>query len=286
MVSTAAQLSLFDTAAVIQPTYKVGDRVKVRKRPIAATYVKKGDVVEIAAVHPINNSIKFWNERSERWEFLHPDEIGSIFDSVNDSVTPAEVAVTELPTPAFGNDDSPTPAEVVVGESIALDDSPTPAEVVVGESIVLDDSPTPAEVVVGESIVLDDSPTPAEVVVGESIVLDDSPTPAEVVVGESIVLNDSPTPAEVGVGESIVLPGDTDYLDPISIYKPRGTARGGKYYRLSYKDGGKVRQVHIRGGNIASPIAQAKVAEVRSLLAAGVSPAQIAAMLRQPAKTV
>jgi hypothetical protein len=232
MVSTAAQLSLFDTAAVIQPTYKVGDRVKVRKRPIAATYVKKGDVVEIAAVHPINNSIKFWNERSERWEFLHPDEIGSVFDSVNDSVTPAEVAVTESPTPAFGNDDSPTPAEVVVGESIALDDSPTPAEVVVGESIVLDDSPTPAE---------------------------------------------------VGVGESIVLPGDTDYLDPISIYKPRGTARGGKYYRLSYKDGGKVRQVHIRGGNIASPIAQAKVAEVRSLLAAGVSPAQIAAMLKKPA---
>jgi hypothetical protein len=31
---------------------------------------------------------------------------------------------------------------------------------------------------------------------------------------------------------------------------------------------------------VASPIAQAKVAEVRSLLAAGISPAEIAAMLR------
>ncbi len=227
MVSTAAQLSLFDTATVIKPTYKVGDRVKVRKKPIAASYVKKGDVVEIAVIHPIDGSIKFWNERSECWEFIQRDEIGRV-------VTP--------------DDDSPTPAEVVVGESFVADDAPTPAEVVVGELIVADDAPTPAEVVVGELIVADDSPTPAEVV----------------------------------VGESIVSPGETDYfLNPISTYKPRGTARGGKYYRLSYKDGGKVRQVHIRGGNTDSPIAQAKVQEVRSLLAAGLSPAQIAAMLQK-----
>jgi hypothetical protein len=95
----------------------------------------------------------------------------------------------------------------------------------------------------------------------------DSPTPAEVAVGESKALSgDSPTPAEVAVGESKALSGETDcfVLDPISVYRPRGTARGGEYYRLSYKEGGKVRQVHIRGGNIASPIAQAKVPEVRS----------------------
>src|SRR4028119_1546559 len=71
-----SQLSLFDTADVIKPTYKVGDRVKLRKKPMAASYVKRGDIVEIAAVHPTNGSVKFWNERSERWEFIHPDEIG------------------------------------------------------------------------------------------------------------------------------------------------------------------------------------------------------------------
>ena len=92
VVSSPVQLSLFDTATVIQPTYKVGDLVKIRKRPIAASYVKKGDIVEIVAVHPLNGSIKFWNERSERWEFLHPDEIGSMV-SPDDSPTPAEVAV-------------------------------------------------------------------------------------------------------------------------------------------------------------------------------------------------
>ena len=204
-----SQLSLFDSSTVIKPLYHVGDRVMVRKKPIGASYIKKGDIVEIVAVHPRDRSIKFWNERSERWEYLHPDEIGRI--------------VTR-------KDDSPTMAEVAVGESIAQDDSPTMAEVAVGESIAQDDSPTMAQVAVGESIASDD-----------------------------------------------------DYLElnPISTYQPRGTARGGKYFRLSYREGNKVRQVHIRGGNTDSPIAQAKVQEVRSLLAAGISPAEVAAMLRQ-----
>ena len=152
------QLSLFDTATAIEPAYKVGDLVKIRKRPIAASYVKKGDIVQIVAVHPLNGSIKFWNERSERWEFLHPDEIGSI-------VPP-------------GNDDS-----------VSTDKA-------------------------------------------------------------------------------------------ISTYRPRGTARSGEYFRLSYRDGSRMRHIHIRGGNTDSPIAQAKVAEVRSLLAAGISPAQVATRLR------
>ena len=226
MIST--QLSLFNTAAVIQPAYKIGDRIKVRKKPIAARYIKKGDIVEVAAVHPLNGSIKFWNERSERWEFIHSDEIDRVVP--DDSPTLVGVAVGQLNCPHSETDISP---------SIDAD----------GESIV-----------------------PHSKI--------DSPTLAEVGVGELIVPDDSPTLAEVGVGESIVLPGDTDHLlDPISVYQPRGTARGGKYYRLSYKDGGKVRQVHIRGGNIDSPIAQAKVQEVRSLLAAGITPREIATRL-------
>jgi hypothetical protein len=215
MVSASAQLSLFDTAAVIQPAYKVGDRVKVRKKPAAASYIKKGDIVEIAAIHPINGSIKFWNERSERWEFIYPDEIGSILKATADLVTPAEVAVTELftPEPAI---DSVTPAEIAVTESNCphcKDDSVTPAEIAVTESFT---------------------------------------------------------------------PESADYVSAVSAYRPRGTARGKEYYRLSYKCGGKVRHVHIRGGNTDSPIAQAKVAEVRSLLAAGMAPAEIAAMLKTP----
>jgi hypothetical protein len=215
----SAQLSLFDTAALIQSAYKVGDLVKLRKKPIATSYVKKGDIVEIAALHPLNGSIKFWNERSESWEFIHPDEIGSVVKpgSAVDSVTPAEVAVTEsIPPP--GDVDSVTPAEVAVTESIAPPGN-----------------------------------------------------------------DDSVTPAEVAVTESIAPPGDDLALKAISTYSPRGTARGGQYYRLSYRDGGRVRHQHIRGGNTHSPIAQAKVQEVRSLLDAGIPPAEIAAMLRNSA---
>ncbi len=149
--------------------------MKLRKKPAAAFDLKKGDVIQVATIHPVDGSIKFWNDRSERWEFIYPDEVGRIIDSV----TPAEVAVTE--------------------STLALD-------------------------------------------------TDD------------------------------FLP-----IDAVSIYQPRGTARGGpKYYRMSYKEGGKVRHIHIRGGNTDSPIAQAKVAEVRSLLAAGVSPREIATSLRSP----
>jgi len=255
----SAQLSLFNTAAVIQSAYKVGDRVKLRKKPIAASYVRKGDIVQIAALHPLNGSIKFWNERSESWEFLHPDEIGSVVKpgSAVDSVTPAEVAVTESIAPP-GDVDSVTPAEVAVTESIAPPGN--------------DDSPTPAEVAVGELIPHSETPTTIQLeAVGESI------CPPSAV--------DSPTPAEVAVGESN-RSRDEDYLalNAISTYQPRGTARGGKYFRLSYKDGGKVRTIHIRGGNTDSPIAQAKVAEVRSLLAAGIAPIEIAAILKGPPK--
>ena len=179
----SAQLSLFDTAPAIKPAYKVGDLVRVKRKTPQAPLVKKGDIIQIEAIHPHNGSCKFWNELTESWGYLYPDEF-----------------------------------------------------------VVL--------------------------------------PPGEV---------DSPTPAEVAVGESIAPLADSDCLDPISIYKPRGTARGEKdhfYYRLSYKEGNKVRQVHIRGGNTDSPIAQAKVQEVRSLLASGVLPAEIAKSLRDKPSSV
>jgi len=206
-----AQLSLFDTADVIKPTYKVGDLVKLRKKPMAASYLKKGDVVEVATIHPQDGSIKFWNERSERWEFVHPEEVARVVDS-------------------------PTPAEAADEESNPRSETHTTSQ------------------------------------------LD--------AVGESNRLHsgvDSPTSAELAVGESTPAPDDDCFaLNAISTYQPRGTARGGKYFRLSYKDGGKVRTVHIRGGNTDSPISQAKVAEVRSLLAAGMPPGEIASLLKKP----
>jgi hypothetical protein len=187
-VQNTAQLSLFNVA--LQVSYKVGDLVKLRKKPIAASYVKKGDVVQVAAVHPIDGSIKFWNERSERWEFVYPDEVTLVLD--------AEVGVTES---------IPEPADSVTSS------------------------------------------------------------------------------AEVGVTESIPEPADS-VTSSVSTYRPRGTARciencPLEYFRFSYRDGSKVRHVHIVGGNTNSPIAQAKVQEVRSLLAAGMPAAEIASLIKE-----
>jgi len=195
------QLSLFDTATVVKPPYKVGNLVKIRKRPIGASYVKKGDVVEIVVVHPLNGSIKFWNERSERWEFQNPDEIGSIVPPGHDdsvSTDKAQIADTEYTVPP-GHDDS--------------------------------------------------------------------------------VSTDK---AQIADTEYTVPPGHDDSVSirAISTYRPRGTARSGEYFRFSYRDGSRMRHIHIRGGNTDSPIAQARVQEVRSLLAAGTTRAEIAHSLK------
>jgi hypothetical protein len=177
----SAQLSLFDTAAVIHPIYKVGDRVRVKRKTPHAPLLKKGDIVQIEAIHPHNGSCKFWNELTESWGYLYPDELVLLPPADNnDSVSEgkAQIADTKYTVPPADNNDSVSKA--------------------------------------------------------------------------------------------------------ISTYHPRGTARSGEYFRFSYRDGSRMKHIHIRGGNTDSPIAQAKVAEVRSLLAAGMAPAEIAAMLKTP----
>ena len=66
----------------------------------------------------------------------------------------------------------------------------------------------------------------------------------------------------------------------ISRYRPKGTARGGEYFRFSYRSGKKMKHVHIRGGNTDSALANARCEEIREALAAGMSPAEIVKMIR------
>ena len=122
------------------------------------------------------------------------------------------------------------------------------------------------------------------------LVVEDVLPPPVDSVSPASTLADTEYTVEVGDTEYTVEVGDTEYTvevaeddsvsKAISTYQPRGTARSGKYFRFSYRDGSRMRHIHIRGGNTDSPIAQAKVQEVRSLLAAGIPPAEIAAMLR------
>ncbi|MGK7885166.1 MAG: hypothetical protein AB4057_11150 [Crocosphaera sp.] len=42
----------------------------------------------------------------------------------------------------------------------------------------------------------------------------------------------------------------------VTEYQPRGTSGGeNKYYRFSYREGRRVKHIHIKGGNITNPLA-------------------------------
>ncbi|HEY9653637.1 MAG TPA: hypothetical protein V6C95_23450 [Coleofasciculaceae cyanobacterium] len=62
----------------------------------------------------------------------------------------------------------------------------------------------------------------------------------------------------------------------ISTYKPRGEARGqAEYFRFSYRDGKRIRHVHIPGGNCHSPMAIAHRNMVRAMIQCGDSVEEI-----------
>jgi hypothetical protein len=62
---------------------------------------------------------------------------------------------------------------------------------------------------------------------------------------------------------------------PVATYRPKGTARGGEYFRFSYRAGEKMKHLHIPGGNTGSVLAQSRAAEVMELSAAGVPSLEI-----------
>ncbi len=98
-------------------------------------------------------------------------------------------------------------------------------------------------------------------------------------------------PESVGFDSvSIAPPVDTESIPdaicldsvsgPVATYRPKGTARGGEYYRFSYRAGGKMKHLHIPGGNTGSVLAQSRAAEVMELAAAGVPSLEICDRIR------
>ncbi|GAX46210.1 hypothetical protein NIES4075_72310 [Tolypothrix sp. NIES-4075] len=96
--------------------------------------------------------------------------------------------------------------------------------------------------------------------------------------------NDSLTFEDSPVSESLVsdVTSENDSLTAINIYKAKGTARGDrKYFRYSYKEGGKTKHLHIGGGNINCEAAQSRMQLVRDAIALGQSPNQIKQLIQQ-----
>jgi hypothetical protein len=106
----SAQLSLFDTAtAQVNSFYKPGDCVQLKRKSKNAAYIKKGDIVQVKAVHPVNGSIKFWNEHTQRYDFLYPEEIKL-------TVEPVVGEISEVTVESVVGEISEVTVESVVGE--------------------------------------------------------------------------------------------------------------------------------------------------------------------------
>lgn len=72
-----------------------------------------------------------------------------------------------------------------------------------------------------------------------------------------------------------------DSLTPVNTYKPAGTARGDlKYFRYSFRDGNRIKHLHIPGGNTSRPKAQSNASAVRRAIVAGKPPQHIKQMIR------
>ncbi len=117
----------------------------------------------------------------------------------------------------------------------------------------------------------------------DSVTFEDNPV-TESLVSDATSKDDSLTFEDNPVTESLVLDATSknDSLTAINIYKAKGTARGDrKYFRYSYKEAGKVKHLHIGGGNIHSVVAQSRIQLVRDAILKGQSPNEIKQLIRQ-----
>jgi len=133
------QLALFDVDSAVAPSFRPGDWVKLLRKSTSAAYWKKGEIVRIESVHPVNGSARFWNERSESWGYLHPWDVIPVpppLDSVSrpialDTESTAALADTESKPELADTESKPELVELdsVSVQPIALDTESTPEPV-------------------------------------------------------------------------------------------------------------------------------------------------------------
>lgn len=64
--------------------------------------------------------------------------------------------------------------------------------------------------------------------------------------------------------------------EPINLYYPRGTSNTvNQYFRFSYRDGKRMRHLHIPGGNTRNPEASERAKRVRAFVNQGATPSQV-----------
>lgn len=77
------------------------------------------------------------------------------------------------------------------------------------------------------------------------------------------------------------LPERLSFTDePIHLYYPKGSAGGfNQYFRFSYRDGKRMRHLHIPGGNTRSPEAIERAKRVMAFIDQGATPSQVRSLI-------
>ena len=93
--------------------------------------------------------------------------------------------------------------------------------------------------------------------------------------------SDSVTPKKPVTESTVVSPPTPKSTTGVHPYIPKGKARGGHpYYCYTYRAGKRVKNVHIPGGNVTNPVAQARAAEVEAAIEFGRSPGEIVKLIK------
>ncbi len=68
--------------------------------------------------------------------------------------------------------------------------------------------------------------------------------------------------------------------EPVHLYYPKGTANGfNQYFRFSYRDGKRMRHLHIPGGNTRNPEAIERAKRVMAFIDQGATPSQVRSLI-------
>jgi hypothetical protein len=95
-----------------------------------------------------------------------------------------------------------------------------------------------------------------------------------------ILIDELVTESPVTELEDIELDEIENSVTGLSTYKPKGKARGSYfYYRYSYRDGQRIKHIHIPGGNTNSKVVQERVKKLREEIARGMNPLEIKSLI-------
>ena len=107
-----SQLKLFSEPIATSYPYKPGDWVKLKRKPKTnGISLKRNDTVKITEVHPIDGSIKFWNDFCNCWDYLYPEDFKPTVCPTTSATIPLTVE------PVVGQIETALTVEPVVGQS-------------------------------------------------------------------------------------------------------------------------------------------------------------------------